>query len=374
MRPEKENNTHVRLRFTVQDTGIGISKPDQARLFKSFQQVDGSRSRRFGGAGLGLVIAWRLTELMGGDSDEGRGATFWFVIEFKKGKHIDAAELMAPQSLHKNRILIVDDKKTNLEILEGYLKLWGCHCDKALNADDALTLMHAVAKTGAPYELVITDMLMPKVDGAELGQLIKADSTLNHTRMILLTSQGFRGDSADMKKIGFSGYLTKPVRPSELFDCIQTVFSHQPTDVQAKRPQKMITNFVLSEAKRQNFRILLTEDNPINRKLALHLLERFGFKTNAVQNGQEAVKALERTQYNLVLMDIQMPEMDGFEATRIIRDPDSAVLNHNIPIVAMTAHVDKKDRHACLNAGMDDYISKPIEPDELLRVIKRWKK
>jgi CheY-like chemotaxis protein len=185
----------------------------------------------------------------------------------------------------------------------------------------------------------------------------------------MLTSQGLRGDAAEMKRIGFAAYLTKPVQPSQLYDCLVTVLG-RPALSQEKKRDQIVTSYTLSEAKRRNLKILLAEDNGINQKLALHLLGRFGFQTIAVHNGREAVQALSTADYDLVLMDIQMPEMDGLEATRIIREPQSEVRNHQVPVVALTAQATREDRATCLRAGMNEYISKPIQPDELLRVIE----
>lgn len=266
--------------------------------------------------------------------------------------------------------MIVDDNQTNLDILCGYLSHWGCSCDQALSGEMALTLMRAVAKAKAPYDLVISDMLMPKMDGATLGRIIKADGMLKDVQMIMLTSQGLRGDSAQMKKIGFSAYLNKPVRRSLLYDCLITVVNRTVKNLDYKEKKELITRYTLSEDKRHDLKILLAGDNPINRKVALHLLEKFGFKVDSAVNGKEAVETLKIKDYQMVLMDVQMPEMDGIEATGIIRDPESGVLNHDVLIIAMTAHAMKGARDMCLKAGMNDYISKPIKPEFLLEVIE----
>jgi PAS domain S-box-containing protein len=373
---EKETERQVTIRFTVNDTGIGISKADQARLFRSFHQVDASSTRKYGGAGLGLAIASKLTELMGGrmsvQSKPGKGATFWFTAVFEKGDAGENQSLIVPEEIRKKRILIVDDNQTNLDIIEGYLKLWGCTCDRATGGELALALMHAVSKAGAPYDLVISDMLMPEIDGAELGRRIKGDATLRHSILVMLTSQGMRGDAAEMKRVGYAAYLTKPVRPSLLFDCLLTVLSrNHGTASEPHDNPPLVTNHSLSAWRRRHLRILLAEDNPINQKLAQHLLHRFGFAADTVADGQAAVDALAATAYDLVLMDIEMPIMDGLTATRIIRDPGSPVLNHAVPIVAMTAGANPVDRHSRQAAGMDGYIAKPIVPEELLRVIEK---
>jgi PAS domain S-box-containing protein len=372
---ETEDEKTAVVRFSFKDTGIGIPKAGRERLFQSFQQVDASTTRMFGGTGLGLAIAKQLTRLMDGTigltSKPGEGSTFWFTLRFEKQPDIPVRLFNLPETVRTKRILIVDDNKTNLTILAGYLKHWGCACDQATSGEMALSLMHAVAKAGAPYDLVISDMLMPGLDGAELGRRIKADPALKEALLIMLTSQGLRGDAAAMREIGFAAYLTKPVRRSQLFDCIVTVLNRVPAQQVDFKKGQLVTSYSLSEAKRRGLRILLAEDNAINQKLAMHLLSRFGFSADAVTNGREAVQALSQTPYDLVLMDVQMPEMDGLAATRAIRDADSSVLNHAVPIVAMTAHAMIGDRDKCLAAGMNDYISKPIQPNLLLQTMER---
>jgi two-component system, sensor histidine kinase and response regulator len=372
---EEETKTHIKIRFTVKDSGIGISPADCKRLFSSFNQVDASTTRKYGGTGLGLAISKKLAHLMGGeigvDSEIGQGSTFWFSAVFNKQLNVVEKKFFLPESIRGKRILIVDDNQTNLEILEGYLKNWGCSCDTAKSGEMALSLLTAVAKVGAPFDLIISDLRMPEMDGAELGRRIKNDPALKDTIMIMLTSQGLRGDATMMKKIGYAAYLTKPIRRSQLFDCLAMTFGTQ-TNKPKGAQHPIITRHTLTEAQKSKIRILLAEDNLINQKLALRLLEKFGYRAEAVANGREAVKALETTSYDLVLMDVQMPEMDGFEATRTIRNPNSKVRNHEIPIIAMTAHAMKGDRTRCLKEGMDDYVSKPIQPQQFLDTIERY--
>ncbi len=372
---EEETNQEVTLRFSVQDTGIGISTADQARLFNSFQQVDASTTRKYGGTGLGLAISKQLSQLMGGnigvESEKGQGATFWFTAIFKKQEQPPTTQRTVPEIIRGKRFLIVDDNQTNLKVLLGYFKMWECLCDTALSGQKALTLIQTAVEKKEPYDLVICDMLMPEINGAELGKHIKSDPILSDTHLIMLTSQGLRGDTKEMTKIGFAAYLTKPVGDSVLFDCIATVLGNTKKSNKPKKHPPIVTRHTLSEAKRQNVLILLVEDNIINRKLAIHLLNRFGFQAQEAVNGKEAIKALEKTRYDIVLMDIQMPEMDGLEATKIIRDSNSNVLNHNIPIIAMTAHAMIGDQEMCLTAGMNDYITKPIQPDAFLSAIEK---
>ncbi|MBT8342513.1 MAG: response regulator, partial [Desulfatitalea sp.] len=368
---ENESNKEACIQITVKDSGIGLSQDAQTHLFNSFEQAHPSAASKFGDTGLGLAISKRLVELMGGRmgvvSQEGEGATFWFTAVIQKQPDL----VLQPRTLNGKRILIVDDNQTNIDILHGYLNSWGCNCNTALNGELALSMMHAVVKAGAPYDLVITDMRMPEMDGAELGRRIRIDPALDGSALIMLTSQGLRGDAAKMKRIGFDACLTKPVRRSQLLDCIVGVFSREHWGIDGARRKCQSTVCDGSEDSRHRVRILLAEDNPINQKLGLHLIERFGFTGIAVPHGRAAVEALSVEDYDLVLMDIQMPEMDGFEATRVIRDPASNVRDHRIPIMALTAHAMKGDREKCLKAGMDDYVSKPIQPNTLFKAIER---
>ena len=221
----------------------------------------------------------------------------------------------------------------------------------------------------SPYDIVITDMDMPHMDGKALGKKIKADPKIKDVKMVVLSSRGMRGDAAEMKAIGFSAYLTKPVRRSQLFDCLLFVLSGKKDSKDKER--QLITRHTIAESRNQDVRILIAEDNIVNQKLALRLMEKFGFRADAVTNGKEAVRSLEIIPYDLVLMDVQMPEMDGLTATKRIRDSSSNVYNHKIPIIAMTAHAMMGDRERCLDAGMNDYISKPINPGALQRAIER---
>ncbi len=372
---EKETKTHINLRLSIQDTGIGISAKDQKRLFSSFEQVDASTTRKYGGTGLGLAISKNLVELMDGKiglkSTPGKGSEFFFNLSFEKQPDMEERSFENIESIQNKRILIVDDNQTNLNILSRYLSYWGCSSDNALSGDMALSLMHAVAKAGAPYDIVISDMLMPEMDGAQLGKIIKADPKLKSTPMVMFTSQGLRGDASRMKSIGFAGYLSKPVRRSLLYDCLMMVLNQSLKGVQPKKEEPLITSYRISEEKKKNLNILLAEDNKINQKVALSLLKKFGLKADPVENGRLAIEALEQKEYQIVLMDVQMPEMDGLTATKIIRDPKSKVKNHDVVIIAMTAHAMKQDREMCLNAGMNDYISKPIKPKTLLEIIEK---
>lgn len=369
---EDETTTHVKIRFVIMDTGIGIPNIEKARLFKAFHQVDASVTRRYGGTGLGLAISKQLVEQMGGEigveSKMNEGSTFWFTIPFKKQLNIHRKALIKQDDIIGKRILLVDDNKTSLEVLQSCCESWGCMVDVAQNGEVALSLMRAVYKAGAPYDLVVIDLQMPEMDGEEIGRTIKTDSALKDTAMIMISPSGMRGDASRMKQIGFAGYLTKPIRQSQLYDCVVTVLGLKKQGLDAP-DQSIVTRHRIHEERKRHARILLVEDNKVNQKLALRLLEKFGYRSDIAVNGKEAVLALEKTHYDMVLMDIQMPEMDGVEATKIIRDPKSSVRSHEIPIIAMTAYIMTEDREKCLQAGMDDYLTKPINPRELEEMI-----
>lgn len=375
---EYSDDDHVTLRFDIRDTGRGIPQDKQRLLFHSFQQLDPSTSREFGGAGLGLVIAKSLVELMGGrigvQSRAGEGADFWFTARFEKPSGGTPGPLELPDGIKGKRILVVDDNRTSREALHSYLHHWGCHCRTALDGGAAYDIMHDALEAKAPFDLVVTDRFMPRVDGIMLGRRIKAHPQLEDTRLVILVPPDFAVDAADLSQIGFDTCLVKPVRSRRLFKCMMTLFNA--TDSETYRPGETLATMdvgdIFAKNKTKARRILVVEDNETNQKLALHLLARFGYQTDAVFNGREAVARLATTAYDLVLMDIQMPIMDGLEATAAIRDPGTAVLNHNVPIVAMTAYAMKGDREKCLRSGMDEYISKPINPKLLLEIIERF--
>jgi CheY-like chemotaxis protein len=372
---DKETDTQATVRFLVKDTGIGIPANRLYRLFKSFSQADSSTTRKYGGTGLGLVISKQLAEKMGGEigveSQEGQGSTFWFTAVFEKQRERQEALQVLPADILGKRILLVDDNATNREVLSACLESWRCQYHTVASAKEALGMLHEAVKTGEPFDLVILDHMMPEMDGEALGRAIKKDAALKETVLVMLTSWGRRGDAARVKEIGFSAYLTKPVKHSQLFDCLVTVLGKEPERAKEDEKPPLVTRHSLAEAKRK-VRILLVEDNVVNQKLAMRLLEKMGYRSDAVGNGKEAVEALEMVPYDVVLMDVQMPEMDGYEATRLIRDPQSKVRNHQVPIIAMTAHAMKGDRERCIEAGMDDYIAKPIQPKRFFEVMKAF--
>jgi PAS domain S-box-containing protein len=393
---EEEDAHRVVIHFSVSDTGIGISKKDMDRLFKSFSQVDGSTSRNFGGTGLGLAISKQLTELMEGrigvDSKEGQGSTFWFTVAIEKQPE-DRETLMILEDIRKKRILFVDDNAINRQVYREQLKSWGCRYGEASSGTQAIDELRSAQEAGDPFEIGIIDMQMPEMDGEELGRSIKQDADLADTILIMVSSMGVRGDVARLKKIGFAAYLTKPIKQSQLYDCLAATAKIWK---EKKQPQDatIVTRHSLADNKKQGVRILLAEDDATNQKVALHILKKFGYRADAAGNGQEVLQALEKVPYDIVLMDIQMPVMDGYAATRRIRELElkaqQVKLNKNdsedltdseiqfstrsgrIPIIAMTAHAMKGDREKCIAAGMDDYTPKPINPEELLEKIEKW--
>jgi len=371
---ESENETTVTIRFTVTDTGIGISPAAQANLFKLFTQADGSTTRKYGGTGLGLSISKQLVELMGGEigvvSQPGQGSTFWFTVRLDKQPPARASAWLHTESIEKLRVLVVDDNATNRKILSHQLGSWGMIHAQADSGQKALEILRAAAAGGAAYDLVILDHQMPGMDGFQLARAIKADSMLARLNLVLLTSSGIRGDSAAFPSAEIAAYLTKPVRQSQLFDCLTTVVSSVSSASSIPTPT-VVSKHTLREAKRMsNELILLAEDNIVNQKVAVRQLQKLGYRADTVANGRQAVEALSRKPYDLVLMDCQMPEMDGYEASLEIRRREGTT--KHTPIVAMTAHALTGDREKSLAAGMDDHITKPVKQVELARVLEHF--
>ena len=369
--PDSETDTHTVVRFAVRDTGIGIPADKQEGMFERFTQLDESTTRKYGGTGLGLAISKQLAEMMGGTigvtSHEGQGSEFWFTACLRKSSN-PMRDLRLPPDIRGARILIVDDNATNREILTAQLEVWGALPEEASDGQAGMQRLREQARTGNPYHLAIIDMQMPEMDGVELARIIKADASLADTPLLMMTSLGQRGDARKLQEIGFSGYLTKPVRQSELFDVLRTILSGQGPGAYVS----MVTRHAVRQIPARRGHILLAEDNITNQQVALGMLKKLGLQADPVANGLEAVRALESIPYDLVLMDVQMPEMDGMEATRRIRDPGSRVHNPGIPIIAMTAHAMVGDRAKFIAAGMNDYIAKPVDPDDLADKLEKW--
>ena len=370
---EEEKDKQATVRFAITDTGPGIPKDRMDRLFRSFSQVDSSTTRKFGGTGLGLSISKKLVELMGGQigviSEEGKGSTFWFTVVFDKQVVDKIYTFVVPANIRDKRILAVDDNVTNRLILHEQLRSWGCQHDEAANGTEALAKLREAVNVHNPFQIAILDMDMPDIDGATLGRKIKEDPNLCQTTLVMLTSRGRRGDAKQMQEIGFAAYLTKPIKSSQLYDCLVMVVGSKLAAPDVP-PPPIITRHSLKEETGSKIRILLAEDNIINQKVALGILGKIGYRADVAGNGKEVLAAIEKTSYDLILMDVQMPEMDGFEATAAIRQKEREMGRH-IPIIAMTAHAMKGDRELCLEKGMDDYVSKPIQAKDLSAAINR---
>ncbi len=373
---ESESESSVKLLFQVTDSGIGIPKDRMDRLFRSFSQVDASTTRKYGGTGLGLAISKKLTEMMCGEigveSEDGKGSTFWFSAVFEK-QPLSQDQLKTiefPKDIQEKRILAVDDNTINREIIDTFLKSWKCKPIVVALGQEGLEELNKAQEEGNPFDVAIIDMMMPEMDGKQLARLIRKNKKLDNTRVIMLTSAASRGDSAQMREIGIDGYFNKPIKQLDLYDAIISVLGDQKVQAKPDQKIKMVNRHTVKEYKKQKVRILVAEDNLINQKVAIRLLNNFGYRADIACNGKEAVKALEEESYDLIFMDCQMPEMDGYEATRMIRNLDND--QKDIPIVSMTANAMKGDREKCLEAGMSDYITKPIKPDNLLKMITTW--
>jgi two-component system sensor histidine kinase/response regulator len=368
-----DRDGEVELHFAVRDTGIGITKEKQELIFEAFTQGDSSTTRKYGGTGLGLGIARQLVELMGGriwvESEVGRGSTFHFTVWLGRSKREKSPRSRLDRSaLSGLPVLIVDDNVTNRRILEEMLGNWGM-CPTAEDGRGAMTAMENAQKQGKPFSLVLLDVHMPAMNGFDLAAWIRQSPALAKGTVIMLSSGGVRGDGGRCRELGVAAYLLKPIQQSELLNAILTALAKP---VEETGNAELVTRHSLREehGTRPARRILLAEDNAINRQLAIRLLEKHGYSILVATNGREAIEALEKHPVDIVLMDVQMPEMDGFEAAMTIREREKSTGSH-LPIIAMTAHAMKGDRERCLAVGMDDYISKPVQTQELLAAVER---
>jgi two-component system, sensor histidine kinase and response regulator len=370
----RSESDHLMVRCEIRDTGIGIPTNRLNVLFQSFSQVDSSTTRRFGGTGLGLSIVKRLVELMGGQvdvmSEESVGSIFTFTL--KLGTTDSSTKLASRRhsDLQHRRVLVVDDNATNRKVLTGHLRYYQMNVACASSATEALDLMRQAAAIQQPFEVALLDYQMPDVDGSMLGKSIVGDELLKNTRLILLTSAGQRGDGQLFSEIGFAGYLPKPVAQRDLADCLSIVLSAGAESWRAKSKQMVTRHELRVQRQQRGYRILLAEDNPVNQKVASRLLEKLGHTVEIADNGQLAVDAFKSGHFDLILMDCQMPVLDGYEATRAIRAHETA--SQHVPIVALTAHAMKGNDEQCRAAGMDDFLSKPIDRDDLSRCLDQW--
>ena len=385
------------IRFEVTDSGIGINPHTQAKLFRPFVQADSSTTRKYGGTGLGLSISKQLVELMGGQigvrSTEGQGSTFWCTARLQKQAGSPRA-ILPTGDLAGKRVLIVDDNESNRLILHHLVSGWGMADDLAEDAESALHRIAEAKQRGMPYDLAILDVIMPGKDGLQFARELQCHPAGSGIRLVVMTSMLQRGHAEQARQAGAMGYLPKPVRHDELRDCLRTVLgmleSQEPQAAQTLSvvPQ-LVTRHTVAENV-QHRRILVVEDNIVNQKLAVRMVEKLGYKPDVVENGQEALTALAKGDYDAILMDCQMPVMDGFETTQCIREREASIASHDspdgsanrsdaapqstphIPIIAVTANAMQGDRERCLAAGMDDYLAKPIKLDELRNTLARW--
>jgi two-component system sensor histidine kinase/response regulator len=373
LRVQEQSEQSLLVRCEVSDTGPGIPQEKISTLFQPFTQVDSSMTRRFGGTGLGLSITRRLVELMGGEtgvvSEVGTGSTFWFTARFDRLTHVPASSQITSAQISGRRVLVVDDNAKNREVLIGQLGLCGVNAVSAGSASEALSLMRSAKQAGHPFDVALLDHHMPGCDGAELGQIIIDDPQLKSLRLVLLTSSGQRGDGERFAAIGFAGYLLKPITQRDLDACLRVILSND-AQVWHGRVEPIITRHTLrAQRARSRNRVLLAEDNLVNQKVATRLLEKLDYRVEVVGNGRAAVSAWQTGNHDLILMDCQMPELDGYEATREIRRLENA--SSHITIVALTAHAMQGAEQECLNAGMDDYLSKPIDRNKLAACLER---
>ena len=365
---DAQEGTERILHFTVTDTGIGIPPEKQKSIFLAFTQADTSTTRKYGGTGLGLTISRRLVELMGGkiwvNSGIDRGTRFHFTVRLgvPDSKPIVVAPIVPTEILRNVKVLVVDDNRTSRRILEGMLSRWEMRLKSVENGQDALAELSAAREAGEPYALILTDLRMPKMDGFDLVERIRSKAELPTATIMVLSSAGNSGDGLRCQELGVAAYLMKPIRQSELREAIARVLGAHGKE----GPLALITRFSLQAARDPAafLRVLVAEDNPVNQRLAVRLLEKRGHRVVVAVNGREALQALDKGRFDLVLMDVQMPEMDGMEATAAIRQHEKNTELHT-PIIALTANAMKGDREKYLASGMDGYLAKPIRPLEL---------
>jgi signal transduction histidine kinase/DNA-binding response OmpR family regulator len=371
---KSQGGDNCTLQFTVSDTGIGIPLEKQALIFDPFSQADTSTTRKYGGTGLGLTISARLVELMGGkmrlESELGRGTHFFFSVPMKTSEMpIAVGTISPPEILRGVKVLVVDDNRTNRRILDGMLKRWEMKPVLVEGGEEALAELSTAREAGEPYGLVLTDMHMPKMDGFSLIERIRQRPELSTATIMMLTSAGHRGDADRCRELGVAAYLLKPIRQSELRESIAQVLGAR----EQTGAIPLVTRYSLQDAREPMtvLRILVAEDNAVNQRLVIRMLEKRGHRVVLAVDGRQTIEALNKESFDLVLMDVQMPEMDGLEATAIIREKEKSSGKHQ-PIIALTAHAMAGDRDRCLAAGMDGYLTKPIRPQELDQILDSY--
>jgi signal transduction histidine kinase/DNA-binding response OmpR family regulator len=364
----EESDDSMKLHFEVRDTGIGMTAEACSRIFESFTQADGSTTRHYGGTGLGLAISRRLAEMMDGEmgveSDFGKGSTFWFDVVLKKRTEAIPGRPVR-EHLHDLRILIVDDNETNCSILEHQTSAWGMRHATAMGGKQALAMLRTATDQGDPFELAILDMHMPGMDGLTLTRAIKGDRYYADLPLVMLTSVGGFGDADNARNSGISHYLHKPVRQSDLYNALVNSVNVEPGQTSKHSRQKCQLRF-------PGVRVLLAEDNPVNQEVAVSMLELLGCTYELAETGMQVLAALESSHFDIVLMDCQMPGMDGFEAAAEIRRLEQDKQGSRIPVIAVTANAMEGDREQCIVAGMDDYLSKPFSRNQLAEMLQQW--
>ena len=367
---------NVRLKFGVHDTGIGIPKDKQSKIFESFVQADSSTTRKYGGTGLGLAISSKLVKMMGGkiwlespstyphQKKGGPGTSFYFDLQLQNAESFDSAtELIPTEDVRGKRILLIDDNPINRRYLKNIMERNHITVVTAESGPEALSLL----QKDQNFDLIITDSQMPEMDGFSVAEKIRQVETWRSIPIMMLTSSGVRGDSDRCRKIGIDAYLPKPIKLTEFLNAIQVTLGRSKIKEKTRKAQPLVTQYLVRELN-PRYKILVAEDNPVNQKLAVRLLEKAGNQVAIANNGQEVLQKLKGKEYDLILMDVQMPVMDGIQATQKIRANENG---EHIPIIALTAHAMKGDAEKCLTAGMDGYVSKPIRSDELFQEIER---
>ena len=370
---EREDESRVTLHFTVQDTGIGFPQDRASALFEPFVQADGSRTRRYGGTGLGLTISKQLVEMMGGqigvESQEGMGSRFWFTATFAKQSAEGQPSVDIQRSLANQRVLVVDGHATNRSLLCRLLGSWGCRTEGVAEGEAALNVLRQAAQNGDPYQKMLIDLGLPGMTGEELGRQIAKDPQLRTTALYLMAIFVQPIDDVYLRALGFEGHVCKPIWEHNLLEAL-LAREHKSKNMGSSAGQPLLPSSIIPA--RQNARVLVAEDNSTSQKVAGAMLKKFGYSADIVANGLEAIKALRSGDYDIVLMDCEMPEMDGYEAARRIREPKTGARNPSIPIIAVTADAISGDRDKCLQAGMDDYLAKPVEPRHLAEALEKW--